>query len=121
VPEGPSAGIVIDCIFYDGLVAGSESDEYVQLVNSSGLEVDLAGWVLRDTADGTPSFVFPSHAVQAGGKVRVYTDEVHPEWGGFSFGRGTSIWNNNDKEPDTAGLFNAQGRLVSEKSYPPGC
>jgi hypothetical protein len=114
-------GIVIECIFFDGQMPGSESDEYVQLLNSSGFQVDLAGWVLQDTADGTPSFEFPSHPVQPGGRVRVYTDEVHPEWGGFSFGRGTSVWNNNEREPDTAGLFNAQGQLVSEKSYPPGC
>jgi hypothetical protein len=114
-------GIVIECIFFDGQMPGSESDEYVQLLNSSGFQVDLAGWVLQDTADGTPSFEFPSHPVQPGGRVRVYTDEVHPEWGGFSFGRGTSVWNNNEREPDTAGLFNAQGQLVSEKSYLPGC
>ena len=118
-PAGPSTGIVIECIFYDGLVPRSEADEYVQLFNSSGVEIDLQGWVLRDIADDTPSFVFPSRPVQPGGRIRVYTDEVHQEWGGFTFGRGNSVWNN--EVPDTAGLFNPQGQLVSEKSYPPGC
>lgn len=118
-PAGPSTGIIIECIFFDGLVLRSESDEYVQLLNSSGVEIDLAGWVLQDTADDTPSFVFPNYQLQPGGRIRVYTDEVHHEWGGFAFGRGNSVWNND--EPDTAGLFNPQGQLVSAKSYPPGC
>ena len=74
---------------------------------------------MQDTADGSPAFVFPAHLVQSDGRVRVYTNEVHQEWGGFFFGRGNSVWNN--KEPDIAGLFNPAGQLVSEKSYPPGC
>ena len=54
-----------------------------------------------------------------GEKVRVYTNQVHGEWGGFSFGRGSAIWANAD--PDIAGLYDATGNLVSTMSYPPGC
>ncbi|PKB57247.1 MAG: hypothetical protein BZY73_04140 [SAR202 cluster bacterium Casp-Chloro-G3] len=118
---GPPTGIIIECIFFDGLVLRSESDEYVQLLNTTAVEIDLAGWVLRDTADDTPSFAFPDYQLRPSGRIRVYTDEVHPEWGGFTFGWGRSVWNNNPSEPDTAGLFNPQGQLVSAKSYPPGC
>ena len=96
----------------------AESDEYVQLINSSGFAIDLVGWRFQGTGDGSLAFVFPAHLVQSGGRVRVYTNEVHQEWGGFSFGRGNSEWNS--KEPDIAGLFNSAGQLVSEKSYPPG-
>ena len=99
----------------------SEADEYVEIVNLGSAVQDLAGWVLRDTADGTPEFEFPAHILGPGGFVRVYTNEVHPESGGFSFGRGTAIWNNKSGEEDTAGLFNQNGDLVSSKSYPPGC
>ena len=60
-----------------------------------------------------------SHILDPGDRIRVYTNEYHPEWGGFSFGRGTSIWNNSN--PDTAGLFNPAGALVSTRTYPPGC
>ena len=35
------------------------------------------------------------------------------DWGGLSFGRGTAIWSNS--EPDTAGLFDGAGMLVSFK------
>ena len=99
----------------------TESDEYVEIRNYGYGPVDLLGWRLRDTADGTPEFVFPSYVLEAGQSVRVYTNEVHPESGGFSFGRGSAVWTNSTNDPDRAGLFNPQGALVSEKSYPPGC
>jgi hypothetical protein len=111
----------IVCIFYDGVVPTSEADEYVEIKNFGASAVDLAGWTLKDTADGTPTFTFPSFLLQPGQTIRVYTNQVHQEWGGFSFGRGSAIWSNNTTDPDRAGLFNAQGVLLSEKSYPPGC
>ena len=51
----------------------------------------------------------------------MYTDEVHEEWGGFSFERATAIWNNDTDDPDTAGLYDQAGELVSTNGYPPGC
>ena len=119
-PEPPSAGsLLIECIFFDGIVPRSETDEYVQIANLGSATIDLAGWRLVDISDGTPEFTFPSHNLSPGSRVRVYTDEDHPEWGGFSFDRGIAIWSNSD--PDTAGLFDDQGAQVSTKSYPPGC
>ena len=119
IPSPPSGSIVIECIFFDGVVPRSEADEYVQIANLGSASLDLAGWVLIDISDGTPEFTFPSHLLSPAGRVRVYTNEIHPESGGFSFGRGTSIWNNSN--PDSAGLFDSQGVQVSTKSYPPGC
>ena len=67
-----------------------------------------------------PEFTFDgSYVLAAGERVRVYTNQVHNDWGGFSFGSGRAIWNNDGS--DKAGLFNPSGSLVSEKSYPPGC
>ena len=57
---------------------------------------------MNDINDGIPVFVFTSGFVAPGGVVRVYTKQIHPEWGGYSFGRGTAICNNCD--PDIAGL-----------------
>jgi len=43
---------------------------------------------------------------------RVYTDELHPEWCGLSFGyRKSGVWNN--YEPDAAVLFDGDGAAVS--------
>ena len=63
-----------------------------------------------DIADGMLSFILPSHALASDARVRVYTNEVHPEWGGFSFGFGRAVWNNS--VPDLAALFDASGTGV---------
>ena len=109
----------IECIFFDGVVSGTESDEYVRIVNAGETSVDLSNWSLKDVADGSPTFTFPGYTIVPNETIRVYTNEVHSESGGFSFGRGSSIWANS--APDTAALFNAQGQEVSRKSYPPSC
>ncbi|MFW6195417.1 MAG: trypsin-like peptidase domain-containing protein [Chloroflexota bacterium] len=116
-PEPEPANVVIACILPDGLVARSEADEYVSIVNRGGSSANIEGWKLMDIEDGTPEFPFPDYDLPPGGEIRVYTNETHAEYGGFSFGRGTSIWHNS--EPDEAGLFDREGNLVSRKSYPP--
>lgn len=113
------AGVRIACVFYDGLVPSKESDEYVQIVNDGETAVDMTGWRLVDIADGSPQFTFPTLLLAPGQSVRVYTNQVHREWGGLSFGSSSAIWNNS--EPDTAGLYNPQSVLVSSASFPPGC
>jgi len=107
--------VQIVSIFYDGLVPRVESDEYVEIANLGGEPVEITGWVLKDIADGSPSFTFPSFILQPGTRIRVYTNEIHPEHGGFSFSYGKAIWNNS--EPDIAALLDANGREVSRKSY----
>ena len=119
LPALGSAQVMIECIFFDGIVPVSEADEYVQLLNQGGASVDLDGWTLTDISDGGPTFTFPAYSLTTGARVRIYTNEVHQEWGGFSFSQGRAIWANSS--PDTAGLFNNQGIQVSTKSYPPGC
>jgi FlaG/FlaF family flagellin (archaellin) len=115
LPPSTTTNVKIARVFYDGLVPRTESDEYVEITNLGSESVDLKGWVLKDISEGYPSFTFPSYLLQSGKSIRVYTNEVHPEYGGFSFGRGSAIWNNSS--PDTAALFNAQGQEVSRKSY----
>ena len=109
------SNVQITYIFYDGLVPRVESDEYVEITNLGSEPQDLAGWVLKDISEGYPSFTFPSYILAPGAKIRVYTNEIHSEWGGFSFGYGKAVWNNTD--PDWAALYNAQGQEVSRKSY----
>jgi len=113
------AGLVIECVFFDGLVTRTESDEYVQVLNDGTTAVDLAGWRLVDQSDGSPEFTFPAYQLQPQASVRVYTNEVHSESGGFSFQRGSSIWNNSD--PDEAALIDPEGEVISTYLYPPSC
>jgi len=112
--ETLETSVQITNIFYDGIVARTESDEYVEISNLGSTPVDLAGWVLKDIS-GSPSFTFPSYILQPGQVARVYTNEIHSEYGGFSFGSGTAVWNNSN--PDTAVLYDAQGKEMSRKSY----
>jgi len=107
--------VKITKIFYDGLVPRTESDEYVEITNLGSGPVDLKGWVIKDVSEGYPSFTFPSYVLQPGKSVRVYTNEIHSEYGGFSFGSGKAVWNNSN--PDTAVLYDAQGQEVSRESY----
>jgi hypothetical protein len=115
----PGPRVVIRCIFYDGLVPRTEADEYVEIQNVGDAPQSLEGWVLKDVSEGYPSFTFPDFDLEPGQTVRVYTNEMHPEWGGFSFGSPRAIWSNSD--PDTAALFDRRGTEVSRMSYPPGC
>jgi len=107
--------IQITYIFYDGLMPNVESDEYVEITNLGEEPQNLAGWVLKDISEGYPSFTFPSYILAPGKSIRVYTNEYHPEWGGFSFDYGRAIWNNS--ESDVAVLYDKQGKEVSRKSY----
>ena len=102
-------------------MSSQEPDEYVVIKNNSATAINLVGWKLRDTSDNTPSFTFPAGMVQPGQEIRVYTKQVNLESGGYSFNSGTAIWNN--CVPDTAGLFDPAGNLVSQLSYAksPGC
>jgi len=107
--------VEITYIFYDGLVARVESDEYVEITNLGDQPQELTGCMLIDISDEYPSFIFPSCILTPGKSIRVYTNEYHPEWGGFSFEYSQAIWNNS--EPDVAVLYDSQGKEVSRKSY----
>ncbi len=118
-PPTPTTTVVpnvqITHILYDGLVRRVESDEYVEITNLGDEPQDLVGWVLKDISEGYPSFTFPSYILAPGKSIRVYTNEYHPEWGGFSFEYSQAIWNNT--EPDIAVLYDNRDREVSRKSY----
>ena len=118
----------IDCILFDGAVFRAESDEYVRITNYGQTPQNLLGWELRDkydsVEDGNQVFAFPtSYVLGRMETIRVYTDEIHEEWGGFIFDINAAIWHNEDA--DTAVLLDAVGNVVDEKSYdvksPPGC
>ena len=100
---------------FDGEVPRSEADEYVQITNYGEGPQELVGWVLQDKTDRRQSFVFPEYTLVPGKTIRVYTKQVHEEWGGFSFDIGRAIWHN--KEADTAELLDGSGEVVSSKSY----
>jgi hypothetical protein len=114
-PPAPAgeAKVVIQSVAYDGAVYRVESDEYAVIANVGTASINLAGWRLN-AGDYGQDFVFPKLELAAGQRVRVYTDEHHPESGGFSFGSGRAIWNNGG---DCGYLYNAAGVEVGSYCY----
>jgi competence protein ComEC len=108
----PSSVHIID-IFYDGLVPYVESDEYAAIRNTGSSPVSLSGWRLNAGAPGQ-DFWFPDFTMQPGQECRVYTNETHPEWCGFSFGSPSALWSNNG---DCGYLYDGSGNLVSPYCY----
>ena len=81
--------------------------------------MNVAGYSLYVASNGSQgaTFTFPANAVVAPGtSVRVYTNEVHPETGGYSFGSKKAIWNN---KGGLAVLKDALGRKLGEYKYKP--
>jgi uncharacterized protein YraI len=114
-PAAPSgeANVIIRSIFYDGLVSRVESDEYAEIANVGSAAINLGGWRLN-AGDNGQDFRFPSVELGPGQSVRVYTNQIHPESGGFSFGKGSAIWNN---KGDCGVLFDGGGQVVAERCY----
>jgi hypothetical protein len=110
LPPGPF--VIITHIFYDGVKGPAEPDEYVEIRNIGDQAAQLLGWSLRD--EDLQAFTFPNYLMAPGQTCRVYTDEDHPEWCGFSFGSPSAIWNNSG---DCAQLIDADGGLVDEVCY----
>lgn len=108
-----SSSISIGYIFYDGVVSRSEPYEYVEIVNNGSAAVDLAGWSLHDEAGKT--FRFPAYQSQPGESCRVYTNDNHPEYCGFSYYQNNpAIWNNGG---DCATLKDSAGQIMDNKCY----
>lgn len=113
---GTATGTVaIADISYKGKAKRTQSDEYVEIANQGTTAVDLSGWKITSGLQKKQSFTFPAKTtLEAGKSFRVYTNQVNPETGGFSFGSGTAIWNDLG---DEAKLFDAKGTLVSTLAY----
>ncbi|HZW02631.1 MAG TPA: lamin tail domain-containing protein [Anaerolineaceae bacterium] len=112
-PISSTGRIDIEHIFFDGVAGTAEPDEYVQIRNRDDHAVQMQGWKLSDAAGHV--FTFPSHVMQPNQACRIYTNQVHSDWCGFSYGSGSAIWNNSG---DTATLRNGQGTVVDSYSYP---
>jgi hypothetical protein len=106
-PPDPSKGFCYERV---------EPDEYVVIKNLGSCYVDMTGWQLKNISKPSPVFKFPTFTIYPGEIIRVYTDEYHPETGGFTFYYGYGdIWSNDHN--DIAVLYDALGNEVSRKSY----
>lgn len=107
------SGVVISDIFYNGNINPAEPDEYVEITNKGSQPANLEGWQLRDVYGGQ-AFTWHDFTLNPGQKIRVYTNQVHPDSGGFSFGSNQALWSN---KGDAAELLDASGTVVSTFGY----
>jgi uncharacterized repeat protein (TIGR01451 family) len=90
-----------------------DPDEYVEIRNDDAQSVQLNGWTLHN-AENRRVFTFPGHLMQPGQVCRVYTNEDHPEWCGFSFGSESDVWRYAN---GCAYLRDSMGTLVDAYCY----
>lgn len=98
---------------YDGTVVRTESDEYVEIRNYGPAAQNVTGWKVLSVRDSL-TYTFPTFVVAVGQTCRVYTNQVHPESCGLSWGRSSEVWNNLG---DRAHLINTNGVVVSSRGY----
>mmetsp|Transcript_5372 Transcript_5372/g.7024 ORF Transcript_5372/g.7024 Transcript_5372/m.7024 type:complete len:202 (+) Transcript_5372:123-728(+) len=107
-------------IHYDGSVPTTEADEYVVVKNFAKEAIDVSGYYVYVFTSGTqgPTFTFPKGSViKPGSTVRIYTNEVHKETGGYSYGTKKAIWNNRG---GLAIFRDANGKKIGEYKYKVG-
>jgi hypothetical protein len=116
-----TTGVSITGLNFDGRVPTTEADEYVVIANGSKAPMDVSGYYVYVATSGTQgtTFTFPkgSAPLKPGASVRVYTNEIHKETGGYSYGSGKAIWNNRG---GLAVLKDGKGKKVCEFKYTPG-
>lgn len=105
--------VVIQYIDYDGVVPQVESDEYAVIKNEGSSDINMRGWRLNAGAP-QQDFVFPEIVIQSGQSCRVYTNEIHTDYCGLSFGSSQALWKNSG---DCGYLYNAEGEQVSDYCY----
>jgi hypothetical protein len=116
----PGSGVSITDIHYDGIVPKTEADEYVIISNgSNNAPVDVSGYYIYVATTGTqgPTFYFPKGStIKPSSSVRIYTNEMHKETGGYSYGSGKALWNN---KGGLAVLKDSNGKKLGEYKYKP--
>ncbi len=106
--------VMISHVQNKGAVKRTQSDEYVEITNRGSWSADISDWRL-DADDAGQNFAFPAGTVLGPGQsIRVYTNEVHPESGGFSYGSGRAIWNDRG---DMARLLDPLDNVMSQLGY----
>ncbi|MBE9209069.1 lamin tail domain-containing protein [Nostoc sp. LEGE 06077] len=107
--------VEITNLVYKNQVKRTQSDEYVEITNQDKAPADVSGWQIASGVGRNKAFTFPQGTRLAPGQsVRVYTNEIHPESGGFSCGSGVSLWKDSG---DEARLLDAQRNVVSGLAY----
>ena len=104
-------------IYISNLYVGSSGEipnqEYVQITNSGTSAIKMKGWKIQD--DGAKhTYVFPSYTLKAKSTVTLRSGRGTNTANTLYWNKWSFIWNN--KEGDTAHLYNTHGKLVSTRN-----
>jgi hypothetical protein len=108
-----NSDVKITNVNYDGKKGSAEPDEYVEIKNTGSRPVDITSWVLQNASD-RDQFTWDNEVLQPGQVIDVYTNEVHQDSGGFSFGSSHAVWANSG---GVAELYDADKVPVSRYAY----
>ena len=103
-PPAPSGAAV-------SIVTVNKSEEYVDIRNNSGGDIDLNGWELVSETGNQRCAL--GGVIGAGQTLRIWAMSEDAGQGGFNCGFGGPIWNNSESDP--AALFDAQDNLVDRR------
>jgi hypothetical protein len=106
-----STSVKITNVFAKG-TGSAQADEYVEIENTGASPVNMSGWTLSDAANHT--FRWDRFTILPNQTIRIYTNEVHPDSGGFSYQSTQAIWNN---AGDRAYLRDDGDNIVATFSY----
>ena len=117
IPRSVQYGVVVIlAVNYQGTDIVNEADEYIDVQNKGGSNVQLQGWAIQRHSNG--AYVpIPALTLLAGQTCRIYSANPQPfaDCGANAFGS-SYLWNNT---ADTLLLLDSSLRLVDEYSYPP--
>ncbi len=117
IPRSGQYGVVVIlAVNYQGTDIVNEADEYIDVQNKGGSNVQLQGWAIQRLSNG--AYVsMPALTLLAGQTCRIYSANPQPfaDCGANAFGS-SYLWNNT---ADTLLLLDSSLRLVDEYSYPP--
>mmetsp|Transcript_24183 Transcript_24183/g.24472 ORF Transcript_24183/g.24472 Transcript_24183/m.24472 type:complete len:166 (-) Transcript_24183:122-619(-) len=119
-PNKAPAAFIAEILF-EGNVYKTESDEYVVIKNSSSKDtIDVSEYsVYPETSSGNrgSTFVFPQgSSIKPNSAVRIYTNEIHNETGGYSWGSRRALWSN---KGGSGVLEDNDGKKISVYKYAP--
>ena len=90
------------------------NDEYVTITNDGGVDIDLAGWTLRDESSQN-RYVFRSVTLSPGSSITVRTGCGSDLPGTLHWCANRSIWSNSG---DTVMLQDTYGNMADRWTYP---
>lgn len=101
-------------VLYVGLPHQTVNQEYVKITNKETTAVNMKGWKLTDKGKKHTYYFPSSYILKAKTTASIYSGKGKNTATALYWGQGWYVWNN---DGDTEYLYNAQGKLVSSKTW----